>query len=166
MNTIIQIAESPYSVEFSIDLNVFPLNVCLRSVYTFLDRWYFYFEKDLTGNKLIVKAVSKNEKKWSSEKLLSDLSDELLATTLRESLERDNKTIRDAIVMKALWSMEDHSTESSEEKLKKEESYLDFSKDVDSLLKEIENISVEPKKQEKTIHVNDVFHAKKAFKNR
>ena len=166
MNTIIQIAESPYSVEFSIDLNVFPLNVCLRSVYTFLDRWYFYFEKDLTGNKLIVKSVSKNENKWSSEKLLSDLSDELLATTLRESLERDNKTIRDAIVMKALWSMEDHWVETSEEKLKKEESYLDFSKDVDSLLKEIENMSVEPKKQEKTIHVNDVFHAKKAFKNR
>jgi hypothetical protein len=68
--------------------------------------------------------------------------------------------------MKALWSMEDHWVETSEEKSKKEESYLDFSKDVDSLLKEIENMSVEPKKQEKTIHVNDVFHAKKAFKNR
>lgn len=166
MNTIIRVSESPYQLEFTIDLNVFPLTVCLRAVYTFLDRGYFFFEMDGSGNKLIVKTVSKNDTKWSSEKLLSDLSDELIATTLRASLEKENKTIRDAIVMKALWWMEDHSNTSPKEKEQKQESLIDFTQDVDQLLKEIEDISVEPKDSDIRINVNGVFHAKKAFKNR
>lgn len=166
MNNIIRISESPYQLEFSVDLNVFPLSICLRAVYTFLDRGYFFFEKDQTNNKLIVKTISKNDAKWSSEKLLSDLSDELIATTLRASLEKENKTIRDAIVMKALWWMEDHSRIPQEEKEQKEESLIDFTQDVDQLLKEIEEITVEPKEPDIRINVNGVFHAKKAFKNR
>lgn len=166
MNSIIRISEAPYQVEFSLDLSVFPLSICLKSVYTFLDRAYFFFERDHEKNHLIVKAISRNEKKWASDKLLLDLSDELIATTLREALEKENKTIRDAIVMKALWSIEDHANISPHEQENKEEDLIDFTKDVDALLKEIETIEVPESTKKKPLNVNDYFHAKKALKNR
>ncbi len=102
----------------------------------FLDRAYFFFQKE--GENFIVQIHPKEWERWSAEVFALEYSDELLATLLRDKIEIENKTIRETIVRRALGSYADlpnFTTIPVEPK----NTQIDFDKDIDEILKEIEN---------------------------
>jgi His-Xaa-Ser system protein HxsD len=117
-----------------VDSSLFPQNIVLRTAYIFLDKGYFFFSKSENGN-IVVRVTPKNSTHWDAQKLLGEFSDELLSMTLRDTLERENKLIRETIVQKALGSMIDeanfiHSSPTA--------STIDFDKDINEILAQIE----------------------------
>ena len=126
-------------LELLIDGEIFSHHIVMKAAYTFLDRAYFFFRKE--GNNIYVQIHPKEWQRWSSETFALEYSDELLATSLRDKLEKDNKEIRETIVKRALASYADVANFRSIEvpaiawNLKS----IDFDKDIDEILKEIEN---------------------------
>jgi len=76
-------------------------------------------------------------------KIISDFSDSLLETYLRNKLEQDNKLIREVIVEKAINGPFDTnnfvSLDTNNISDNMETNQIDFDKDIDEILKEIEN---------------------------
>jgi His-Xaa-Ser system protein HxsD len=100
-----------------------------------LDRAYFLFKQ--TDSTCIVQIHPKDDQGWSAEKFALEYSDELLATALRIKVETDNKIVRETIVRRALGSYADlpHFTTIAPNN----SNQIDFDKDIDEILKEIEN---------------------------
>lgn len=125
-------------LELLVDGLLFSDIIAMKAAYGFLDRAYFFFRKD--GNNTIVQICPKVDQRWSSEVFALEYSDELLATTLRDKLEKDNKNIRETIVKRALASYADvpnfRSIEAWEDQAPKQ---IDFDKDINEILREIEN---------------------------
>jgi len=125
-------------LELLIDGEIFSNNIVMKAAYTFLDRAYFFFRKD--GKNTIVQIHPKEGQRWSSETFAFEYSDELLATNLRDKLEKDNKEIRETIVKRALASYADVSNfRSIEPQVQQAQNQIDFDKDIDEILREIEN---------------------------
>jgi His-Xaa-Ser system protein HxsD len=89
-------------LELLVDGSIFPDSIAMKAAYTFLDRCYFFFRKE--GNSTVVQIHPKENQRWSGETFALEYSDELLATLLRDRLEKENKTIRETIVKRALAS--------------------------------------------------------------
>ncbi|MDP5038879.1 MAG: hypothetical protein NWP80_00345, partial [Candidatus Gracilibacteria bacterium] len=85
--------------ELLIDSKIFPLNIVLKASYSFLDRGYFFFKYDENNN--LILEFNKKEN-FEPQKIIIDFSDELLSVLLGDNLEKNNKVIRDAIVLKAI----------------------------------------------------------------
>jgi His-Xaa-Ser system protein HxsD len=170
-------------LELLIDGSIFSDSIAMKAAYTFLDRCYFFFKKD--GNNTIVQIHPKENQRWSGETFAMEYSDELLATCLRDKLEKENKTIRETIVKRALSSYMDEENFVSGE-LWTQHPQIDFDKDIDEILKEIENDPdlqideaeinkilaeveeeiVKTKKPSVTLDPNKIKDVKKNFQNR
>lgn len=125
-----------HRLELLVDTKIFSVNGAMKAAYLFLDRAYFFFRMDWEN--LFVQIQPKEWQEWSPEKFANEYSDELLATHLRSLIESENKTVRETIVRRALWSYADlpHFT-SIEVQNKTQQNHLD--KDIDEILREIEN---------------------------
>lgn len=128
--------------ELTIDTNIFSKDIVLKAAYQFLERGYFFFKIDENKN-IVLQFTTREGNKEKPKKVISDFSDSLLETTLRSKLEIDNKVIREAIVEKAINGPLDSSnfvtldTDKIDEN--QENNQIDFDKDIDDILKEIEN---------------------------
>ena len=172
-------------LELLVDGSLFSDHIAMKAAYTFLDRCYFFFKKD--GENTLVQIHPKENQRWSSETFALEYSDELLATLLRYKLESDNKEIREMIVRKALFSFADTAnfwTVTPQSLESNSPPQIDFDKDIDEILKEIENDpelkideeeisrilseieteASEPKKP--TIDPNKLKYAKEKFQSR
>lgn len=82
----------------------------------------------------------KDGQSWTAGQFALEYSDELLATLLRYTLETENKGIREIIVKRALASYADVANFASIDPIiQKEKNQIDFDKDIDEILREIEN---------------------------
>lgn len=174
--------------ELLIDWKIFDKDIVLKAAYNFLDRWYFFFKKDKDDN-LILQFTKKDWEKQEPEDTILDFSDELLSVYLRDKLEKDNKKIRETIVWAAIANSLDSkdfvelNTDNNDNQ--KEQNQIDFDKDIDEILKEIENdpdLKIDEEEIEKilkeieeesaeetpeiTLDVNAVKDVKKKFKNK
>jgi len=128
--------------ELLIDSKIFNKNIVLKAAYNFLDKWYFFFKLDEKWN-IILQFTTKEGIKETSEKIIWDFSDELLSVYLRDKLEHDNKDIREKIIWAAIANSIDtkgfveFDTDRKQDNW--EQNQIDFDKDIDEILREIEN---------------------------
>ena len=128
--------------ELLIDKSLFSKDIVLKAAYNFLDKWYFFFKLDDDKN-IILQFTKREDVSIKPKDIISDFSDALLEATLRDKLESDNKNIRETIVEKAINGPFDTinfvslDTDSVSENT--EQNGIDFDKDIDDILKEIEN---------------------------
>ena len=124
--------------ELSIDTGVFEKDIILRAAYNFLDQGYFFFR--LWKEQEMILQFTKREDIDSDPKdIIWAFSDELLDVYLRDTLEKDNKVIREAIVTKAINGPLDMQNFVSLDTDNAQQNEIDFDKDIDEILKEIEN---------------------------
>ncbi len=175
--------------ELLIDTKIFSKDIVLKAAYNFLDRGYFFFKIDEKEN-VILQFTKKEDVEEKPEKIIWDFSDCLLETCLRDKLEKDNKVIRETIVTKAIrgpLDIQNFVTLDTDKmpQSNQEQNTVDFDKDIDQILKEIENdpelkideaeiekilaeIEAENKTEEKpmvSLNTNAIQDAKKKFKN-
>jgi His-Xaa-Ser system protein HxsD len=175
MQTFLKTEQDGNRVEFLVDTNIFSLSSILKASYMFLDVAYFFFRKDEQGN-VVVQVTRKGDTGIAPESLIRDYSDELLATVLRENLERDNKEIRETIVKTALGGYADVRGHTSVNTNQYSQNLIDFDKDIesdpdlqidqaeiDAVLKEIESSESKRKNGSVTIDPNKVKDAKAKF---
>lgn len=126
--------------ELKIDKDIFNKDIVLKSAYNFLDKWYFFFKLDENWN-IILQFTPKNWITISPETIILEFSDELLAVYLRYKLEKDNKVIRETIVIKAInWPLDMNNFVTLDtDNIHNNKNQIDFDKDIDEILKEIEN---------------------------
>ena len=128
--------------ELLIDKNIFDKDIVLKASYNFLDKWFFFFKLDSNWNIILV-FTKREEIKEKSEEIIANFSDELIAVQLRDKLEKENKTIREAIVNKAInWPLDMNNfitLDTTNLNINQEKNQIDFDKDIDDILKEIEN---------------------------
>jgi His-Xaa-Ser system protein HxsD len=124
-------------MELMVDNSIFPAEVIMRSAYAFLDRAYFFFRMTETG--ILLQIQPKEWQTWDAEKFALEYSDELLATYLRVRVEKENKMIRETIVKRALGSYADLPNFTSVNPAEQQAWQIDFDKDIDEILREIEN---------------------------
>lgn len=128
--------------ELLIDKNLFNKDIVLKTAYGFLDRWYFFFKLDENEN-LLLQFTFKDWVEKSPENIIGDFSDELISTYLRDKLEHDNKDIREKIVWAAIANSLDSNNfveiDTDNNQWNSEQNQIDFDKDIDEILKEIEN---------------------------
>ncbi len=127
--------------ELLIDSNIFKKDIVLKAAYNFLDRGYFFFKLDKDKN-IILQFTKKEENKEKPENIIWDFSDELLSVYLRDKLEHDNKDIREKIVWAAIANSLDVNNFGEidiDNQGNSNQNQIDFDKDIDEILKEIEN---------------------------
>ncbi len=127
--------------ELLIDSNIFLKDIVLKAAYNFLDKGYFFFKLDKNNN-IILQFTVKNWIKESPESIIWDFSDELLSVYLRDKLEHDNKDIREKIVWAAIANSlesQDFVEFNTDEQCDLWQNQIDFDKDIDEILREIEN---------------------------
>lgn len=124
-------------LELVIDTQLFPKDIILKASYNFLDRAYFFFKYDKDKN--IILQLSKKDETKDLEKVALDFSDELLSVYLRDKLEKDNKDIREKIIWAAIANSLDSNNFVSLDTDNQNGNQIDFDKDIDEILKEIEN---------------------------
>jgi len=122
-------------LELVVDTTLFPIDVAMKAAYVMLDRAYFFFYT--TSEWLLVQITPKANQKHDSEYFAHEYADELLAYSLRVKVETDNKVIRETIVRRALGSYADLPNFTHVEG--NVSSQIDFNKDIDEILREIEN---------------------------
>jgi len=128
--------------ELLIDTKIFSKNIILKAAYVFLDRGYFFFKMD--WDNILLQFTKRDDNSENQKNIISDFSDELLSTLLRDNLEKDNKDIREKIVWAAIsnsldsnWFTSFNTNQEGWENM--ENNQIDFDKDIDDILKEIEN---------------------------
>lgn len=139
MKNFLHILEEKNRVEFLIDANFFSKEIVMKAAFNFLDRGYFFFTLDENKN-IIAQITLREDSSEDIAKIIEDFSDTLLETALRDKLEKDNKVIRETIVTKAINGPLDANNFVSldvDENLNQNE--IDFDKDIDEILAEIEN---------------------------
>ncbi len=126
------------SFELLIDTGIFPKDIILKAAYNHLDKWYFFFKHDTDGN-IVLEFTRKDGVDIQPKIVIGEFSDELLDVYLRDKLEKDNKVIREAIVTKAINGPLDMQNFVSLDTDSAQKNEIDFDKDIDEILKEIEN---------------------------
>jgi len=127
--------------ELLIDTKLFSKAIVFKAAYNFLDHGYFFFRLDADGN-IILQFSPKEGVKTPSEQIIGEFSDELLNVSLRDALERENKTIRETIVSAAIGNSLDAKNFVSidtDRQNNRPNNQIDFDKDIDEILREIEN---------------------------
>lgn len=142
MNSFLKEIISWNKFQLVINKDLFSKDIVLKASYNFLDKWYFFFDIDSNWN-IVFEFTKRNDCNEESEKIIADYSDELLSVYLRDKLEKDNKVIREAIVTKSIyWPLDVNnfiSFDSESLSNNQEKNQIDFDKDIDDILKEIEN---------------------------
>ncbi|MDD3646552.1 MAG: His-Xaa-Ser system protein HxsD [Candidatus Gracilibacteria bacterium] len=128
--------------ELLIDTNIFSKEIILKAAYNFLDKGYFFFKFDEKNN-IILQFTPKVGILENPERIIGDFSDELLSVVLRDKLEKDNKDIREKIVGAAIANSLDANNfvniDTDNIEGNNHQNQIDFDKDIDEILKEIEN---------------------------
>ena len=129
--------------ELLIDSQIFAKDIVLKAAYNFLDKWYFFFKINEEWN-IVLQFTRKNWVDIEPEQIIMEFSDELLSVYLRDKLEKDNKAIRETIVWAAIWNSLDSNNfveldTDNRNFQNQEQNQIDFDKDIDEILKEIEN---------------------------
>lgn len=124
--------------ELLIDTKIFPKDIILKAAYNFLDLGYFFFKIDENKN-IILQFTSKEWIEVKPETIIWNFTDELLNVYLRDKLEKDNKEIRESIITSAIASSIDVNNFVSIDTDNKVNNQIDFDKDIEEILKEIEN---------------------------
>jgi len=141
MYNFLNVEKNKDKCELIVDVKLFDKDNVLKAAYVFLDRAYFFFKLDDNDNIVVQFTVKDKE---DIENIIVDFSDELLAVYLRNNLEKKNKKIRETIVSAAIANSLDGSNfisidTDSQWWEKQEQNQVDFDKDIDEILKEIEN---------------------------
>jgi len=125
--------------ELLIDTKIFQKDIVLKAAYNFLDKGYFFFRLD-TDKNIILQFTPKDGIKEKPEYIIWEFSDELLNVYLRSKIEEDNKEIREAIIGTALWrALDTGNFVSIDTDNQNQSNEIDFDKDIDEILREIEN---------------------------
>lgn len=127
--------------EMLIDSKIFSIDLVLKAAYNFLDKWYFFFFIDEDKN-IVLQFTTKDWIKDKPENIIWEFSDELLSVYLRDKLEKDNREIREKIVWAAIANSldtRDYVEINTDVQNDYENTQIDFDKDIDEILKEIEN---------------------------
>lgn len=124
--------------EILINKDIFSKDIVLKAAYNFLDKWYFFFKID-NENNIILQFTAKEWNNETPETIIWEFSDELLSVYLRDKLEHDNKDIREKIVWAAIANSLDDSNFVEFDTNMQEQNQIDFDKDIDEILREIEN---------------------------
>ncbi len=136
--------------ELLIDYKIYSKEIILRTAYLFLDKWYFFFKEDEDKN-LVLQFTLKPWVKDKLENIISDFSDELLNTQLRATIAQENKEIRNEVIKSAIqnslreaelpndWKWYDQAEDNYFDWPWWDSGQIDFDKDIDEILKEIEN---------------------------
>ncbi len=124
--------------ELTIDWKIFSSESALKAAYNFLDKWYFFFKHNNEWDIILV-FTKKNESDCDIETVIWDYYDELINFELRTRLEKDNKQIRESIIKSAIWnSIDENNFVSIDADNIQTWNPIDFDKDIDLILKEIE----------------------------
>lgn len=126
------------SLEMVIDTKIFDKDIVLKAAFNFIDRWYFLFSINNDGN-ILLQYTPKDDVSLDAEKVVRDFTDDLLEVYLRDKLEKDNKVIREAIITKSLLGPLDIQNFVTLDTQNQTNNQIDFDKDIDEILKEIEN---------------------------
>lgn len=119
-------------IELLIDTTIFSKDIVMKTVYNFLDIWYFFFS--MVGENIKVQCKRKDNTEWTSEKIILDFSDELLNVYLRDKIEKENKNLREMIIENALsWSIDVSNYVQIETKKD------NFDDEIENILKDLEN---------------------------
>lgn len=188
MEWFIKIDHQKGKWELLIDSSFFSREVVLKASYQFLDVAYFFFKKDSDGN--FIAQIQPKQKECDISEFIWDYYDELINFSLRVSLEKQNQEIRNRIFITAIWKSLDTSNFLPENMVDGVWSWqIDFDKDIEDILKEIENdpdLKIDEEEinrilkeieqesfwegvqQDTNIHldINWVQNAKKKFQNR
>lgn len=127
--------------ELVIDKDIYSKDIVLKAAYNLLDKGYFFFSLDGDKN-IVLQFTSREWVKDSPQNVMWEFADNLLDTYLRDKLEKDNKVIRETIVEKAInWPLDYSNFVSldTDNSNNSEQNQIDFDKDIDDILKEIEN---------------------------
>lgn len=139
METFLKEAIEGQNFELLIDAKIFSKDIILKSAYNFLDKGYFFFRHDDVQN-IILQFTKKSDVDTDPKIIIGEYSDELLDVYLRDKLEKDNKVIREAIVEKAInGPLDTQNFVSLDTGWNSERNQIDFDKDIDEILKDIEN---------------------------
>ena len=143
METFIKKEIKGKSIEMYIDTAIFPKNIILKAAFDYLDIGYFFFKSSDNGN-IIAQYTPKEWTDTAAEVVLWNFSDTLLEVYLRDKLEKENKVIRESIVTKALFGPMERISPRKENSIElwdpnSQESQLDFDKDIDDIIRDIEN---------------------------
>lgn len=142
--------------ELVIDKNIFSKDIVLKAAYNFLDKWYFFFKLDESQN-ILLQFTPKDWIILNADFIINEFSDELLSVYLRDMLEQENKEIRERIVWSAIWNSLDNNNFVSldtDQNNNSNNNQIDFDKDIDEILKEIENdpdLNIDEKEIEKIL---------------
>lgn len=181
--------------ELIIDPSLFSKEIIFKSAFLFLDKWYFFFKKD-ENDFIVLQFTSRENISETPEEIIWDFSNELLNNVLREKLFEENKEIRTEIITSSIknslreaelpnnWKgYELSGKDYFEWRMDWDNNWIDFDKDIDDILKEIEsdpdlkideeeieNIlkeieqeSMEDKKVEPTVNMEWLKKAKEQF---
>lgn len=135
LNTVIE----GEKFELLIDTKVFSKEIILKTAYTYLDKWYFFFKYNDEWN-IILQFTRKWDNNDEPSEIIGNFSDSLLESHLRDLIEKENKTIRETIVNKAInWPIDADNFVSFDNNENVKSNQVDFDKDIDDILAEIEN---------------------------
>ncbi len=136
MTPFLSVSTDSDRTELLIDTQLFSPVIAMKAAYVLLDRAYFFFFT--RPDWLIVQVSPKVWQDWSAERFALEYSDELLAYALRVRVELENKEVRETIVRRALGSYADLPNFTSVDPIASSPQ-IDFDKDIDEILREIEN---------------------------
>ena len=136
MNSFVSYEKGKSKAKIIIDTRIYNKNIVMKSAYALLDKAYFLFKLD--NEDIIVEIFTKENN--NVEGIVADFLDELLNVYLRDLLEKQNKIIREDIVTRAIGSsLDEKNFVSIDPNRRAENCQVDFDKDIDEILKEIEN---------------------------
>lgn len=93
-------------MQIKLSSNIYPLEAVLNTCYSFIERAYIFLDDDYKGEN--IKVSIKGKKKLSNRQLDSlrgEFMNELLHSTLRYKISKNNKKIREYIIGRALYSV-------------------------------------------------------------
>ncbi|MCH8518870.1 His-Xaa-Ser system protein HxsD [Candidatus Gracilibacteria bacterium] len=141
MSHFITQIENQEGFELLIDTHIFSKDIILKAAYNLLDQAYFFFKYD-SDNNIILECRKKEGINIETKIVLGEYSDELLNVYLRDKLEKENKIIREAIVLKALNGPLDYNNFISLD-TDNNTSHLDeLDTDIDQILQDLDNDSL------------------------
>jgi len=106
-----KIVKKKNELVISLNPKIYPLEAIYGACYVFIDRAYLFLDGDLNKE---VKIFLKGKKELSPkelEKLAGEFENELLNYSLRLSIAKNTKNIRETIVERALFSVLPHEKE-------------------------------------------------------
>lgn len=99
-----EIKENENRVIVNLTPQLYPPDVIYGAAYAFLDRAYLFLDGD-PKNKIFVTLKGKNKlDEKQLEKMAGEFSNEIIHCALRTMISRNNKNIREAVVLRALTS--------------------------------------------------------------